>query len=168
MFTYDNTHWHSAHPPDWTSAWKQTKHCIRSMMFDQTEIWLNQINHTNILTVTYSQGSNWGGMQGMAPQGRPWSKQMTKKHPLCKTTIPLTVTYSSVCPPTTQPIIIVITRPHLISPEPQSSAPAPHLILITPTFISTSTRALPRPVSFRHHWTHSSIPYLAFTLLYDY
>ncbi len=64
------------------------------------------------------------------------------------------VTYSSVCPPS-QPIIVIITRPHLISPEPQSSATAPHLILITPTFISTSTRAFPRPVSFRHHWTHS-------------
>ncbi len=50
------------------------------------------------------------------------------------------VTYSSVCPPS-QPIIVIITRSHLISPEPQSSAPAPHLILITPTFISTSTRA---------------------------
>ncbi len=40
---------------------------------------------------------------------------------------PVTVTYSSVCPPT-QPIIVIITRPHLISPEPQSSAPAPHLL----------------------------------------
>ncbi len=39
--------------------------------------------------------------------------------------------HGSVCPPT-QPIIIIITRPHLISPEPQSSAPAPYLILITP------------------------------------
>ncbi len=46
--------------------------------------------------------------------------------------------HGSVFPPT-QPIIIIITRPHLISPEPQSSAPAPHLILITSAFINTST-----------------------------
>ncbi len=45
------------------------------------------------------------------------------------------------------------TRLHLISPEPQSSTTARHLILITSAFINTSTRALLRPVSSRHCWT---------------
>ncbi len=45
------------------------------------------------------------------------------------------------------------THLHLISPEPQSSTPARHLILITSAFINTSTRALLRPVSSRHCWT---------------
>ncbi len=37
---------------------------------------------------------------------------------------------------------------------------------LTRTFISTSTRALPRPVSFRHHWTHSLL--LSLVIVYDW
>jgi len=64
------------------------------------------------------------------------------------------------------------TRPHLISPEPQSSTPARHLILITSAFIKTSTRALLRPVQSRldtvglsHHaiWLLFSELYLLLT-----
>ncbi len=56
------------------------------------------------------------------------------------------VTYSSVCPPS-QPIIIVITRPNLSSPEPQSSTPAPHLILITSRYLSTHLSSVNRRIS---------------------
>ncbi len=49
------------------------------------------------------------------------------------------------------------TRPHLISPEPQSSTPARHLILITLAFLNTSTSALHRPISFQHSWTLTPI-----------
>ncbi len=37
---------------------------------------------------TYNQGLNWGGMRG---DGIPLVKKNDKKHPLCKTTIPLTI-----------------------------------------------------------------------------
>ncbi len=65
------------------------------------------------------------------------------------------------------PANLTHTRPHLISPEPQSSAPAPHLILITPTFINTSTRALPRAVLLIEHWTQAPdhLPFSSFIII---
>ncbi len=38
------------------------------------------------LLLVYMQGSNWGGMRG---DGIPLVEKNDKKHPLCKTTIPL-------------------------------------------------------------------------------
>ncbi len=58
-----------------------------------------------------------------------------------------------VCLSSITPIIIIITRPHLSSPEPQSSTPAPHLILITSRYLSTLLSSVDRRISLIEHWT---------------
>ncbi len=86
------------------------------------------------------------------------SKNFTLKQSYC---------HVFVCLSSITPIIIIITRPHLSSPEPQSSTPAPHLILITSRYLSTLLSSIDRRISLIEHRTQDPLhlPFLAFIII---